>query len=308
MRVTDVRLGVTDVASIRFAVSPLWETLASLRVVADPGRHAVHLPWITHAARLLDRRDIATRVAPLRAVMHPYGHPPPLLTPPPNCPLAEIEQELAVVAAAPAVLDGIRCWWTAAIEPYWPRMRAILESDIAFRARRLAEDGVTGLFDGLHPDVAWTGDRLVVRDRPGFASTVDTVGRFIDPGGRGLPLAPSIFATGCTLLCGHEGTPAPYGLIYPVRAVGTVWERRRVGTNSLARLLGRSRAELLAHTSSPATTTQLAARTGLSLGTVSQHLAVLREAGLVTSSRYRREVNYTVTELGVSLLQPVAAR
>ncbi|MER5813318.1 helix-turn-helix domain-containing protein [Streptomyces sp. NPDC002033] len=56
-------------------------------------------------------------------------------------------------------------------------------------------------------------------------------------------------------------------------------------------------------TSSPATTTRLAARTGLSPGAVSQHLGVLREAGLVTSHRYGREVHYTTSELGDALLE-----
>jgi hypothetical protein len=87
------------------------------------------------------------------------------------------------------------------------------------------------------------------------------------------------------------------------RAVGTLWERRDAAGNGLVRLLGRSRAQLLAHTHSPSTTTQLAACTGLSLGAVSRHLAILRDTGLVTSHRYRREVNYTASDLGIALLE-----
>ncbi|MER5307771.1 ArsR family transcriptional regulator [Streptomyces sp. NPDC002773] len=48
-----------------------------------------------------------------------------------------------------------------------------------------------------------------------------------------------------------------------------------------------------------------AALIGLSVGAVSQHLAVLRDTGLVTSHRYRREVHYTASELGNALLERV---
>ncbi|MEU7073707.1 metalloregulator ArsR/SmtB family transcription factor [Streptomyces narbonensis] len=51
-----------------------------------------------------------------------------------------------------------------------------------------------------------------------------------------------------------------------------------------------------------ATTTGLARQTGLSPGAVSQHLAVLRDAGLVTGHRYGREVYYRAGELGLAPL------
>lgn len=178
-----------------------------------------------------------------------------------------------------------------AIKPHWPRIRAVLEADIAHRSRQLAEDGIQDLFDSLHPTLRWADDRLISNDR------LDTV---IDLNGRGLPLPPSVFAGHCVLLTAH--LPSPPSLIYPARAVGTLWERRSIGGNGLSRLLGRSRAQLLAYASSPSTTTQLAARTGLSLGAVSQHLAILRETGLVTGHRYRHEVHYTATDLGVALM------
>ncbi len=147
------------------------------------------------------------------------------------------------------------------------------------------------LVDRLHPTVRWSGDRLVSDDG------LDTV---IDLAGRGLPMVPSVFADRCVLLTNSPA--APPVAIYPARAVGTLWERRAGSTRELDKLLGRSRAAILAYTSSPSTTTQLAARTGLSLGAVSQHLTVLRSAGLVTSHRYRHEVNYTVSDLGVALM------
>lgn len=187
--------------------------------------------------------------------------------------------------------DAILSWWRAAMMPHWPRIRALLEADITYRTRQLAEDGIRQVLTGLHPTLCWTGHSLIFPDRTLPDLELD---------GAGLTLAPSAFAARCHLLTGHATPP---GAFYPSRAVGTLWERRDETGGGLARLLGRSRAQLLTHTSSPSTTTQLAARTGLSLGVVSQHLAILRDAGLVTSHRYRREVNYTASDLGIALLE-----
>ena len=53
----------------------------------------------------------------------------------------------------------------------------------------------------------------------------------------------------------------------------------------------------------PATTSDLARRTGLSLGAVSQHLSALHGAGIVDRARHGREVFYEVTDVGAGLLR-----
>ncbi|MFH7598217.1 DUF5937 family protein [Streptomyces racemochromogenes] len=319
----EVRFGVHDVGGIRFAISPLWETAASFRAASDPGRYAVHLPWIKRAVALWEDRGLAGRIAPLHELAS-WPAWPDFVTPAPRCPLAGFEEELAVLAATapervragaaaaggrapgapygqrlaqePAsalaeLTDALRAWWEAAVAPSWPRIRSVLEADVAYRTRQLAEDGIHEVFTRLHPSLSWTGDRLVSADLPAAG---------LDLGGTGLTLAPSAFAARCHLLAAPG--PTPPAAVYPSRAVGTLWERRDASGDGLARLLGRSRARLLLLTTSPATTTQLAARCGLSLGAVSQHLAVLRDAGLVTGHRYRREVHYTASDLGTALL------
>ena len=35
-----------DPARVRFAISPLWETLAAMRVSLEPRRSTFHLPWL----------------------------------------------------------------------------------------------------------------------------------------------------------------------------------------------------------------------------------------------------------------------
>ncbi|GGP46033.1 ArsR family transcriptional regulator [Streptomyces melanogenes] len=280
-----VRFGVDDLVNLRFAISPLWETVASLRASEDPGRHAVHLPWIKKALVLRQDGELARCLDPLRTALAGFEPPPP------RCPLTEIEEELALAGVPSEVGDAVFAWWRAAVRPYWPRIRAVLEADVVHRTRQLAEDGIQEVFAHLHPTLRWTEDRLVSVDLPRGEWGLD---------GGGITLVPTAFATRCRLLPGRG--PTPPCVLYPARAVGTLWERRGTADEGLARLLGRSRARVLADTSSPATTTQLAARTGLSLGAVSQHLAVLRDAGLVTSHRYRREVHYTASGMGLALL------
>jgi DNA-binding transcriptional ArsR family regulator len=71
---------------------------------------------------------------------------------------------------------------------------------------------------------------------------------------------------------------------------------------ALAGVLGRGRARLLAELDEPASTKDLAGRTGITPGGVSQHLTALRAAGLLTSHRVGREVLYARTDIAESLL------
>jgi DNA-binding transcriptional ArsR family regulator len=105
--------------------------------------------------------------------------------------------------------------------------------------------------------------------------------------------------------------PWPPVLIYPARGVAALWERpgrgaggtasapggQRPGT-ALDRLLGPSRAAILVALEEPASTTQLVAVLGQSLGGIGDHLGVLREAGLVSRARSGRSVLYRRTPVG----------
>jgi DNA-binding transcriptional ArsR family regulator len=59
---------------------------------------------------------------------------------------------------------------------------------------------------------------------------------------------------------------------------------------------------LLTELGTPASTTELAARTGMPTPTVSHHLTALRAAGLAVSHRAGRSVLYLRTELAERLL------
>jgi DNA-binding transcriptional ArsR family regulator len=86
--------------------------------------------------------------------------------------------------------------------------------------------------------------------------------------------------------------------------VSNLWDgaRRPAGT-ALAALVGRTRAAVLYSVADGCTTTELARRAGISLPAASQHAAVLRNAGLITTRRAGSAVLHALTPLGAELLQ-----
>ncbi|MFC7220811.1 DUF5937 family protein [Streptomyces polyrhachis] len=315
--------GPEDLLRLRFAISPLWETHDAVRTLIRPDRQGFHLPWlreIRERARDLD-------LTPLWLFMPRSGTSPDFLGPPPLSLTAGFAEEIAVVRAADpdaalrdmrlslahtpgaaehpvarelladpvravAVLaDLLQAAWHALVEPHWPRLRALLEADVAFHTRRLALGGLEALFAELHPKVRWAGGVL----------TLDTRWEYTrDLGGQGLLLLPSAFLWP-DVVTGFEPPWSP-ALAYPARGVGSLWQRAGPEAGeALARLLGAGRAQVLAALDEPAATTVLAARLGLAPSTVSAHLAALRDAGLLTSRRVRHHVLYERTPLGIAL-------
>jgi len=74
------------------------------------------------------------------------------------------------------------------------------------------------------------------------------------------------------------------------------------GTDALQALLGASRAALLRDLVRPRTTSELAARHGLAVGTVSGHLSILAQTRLVSAHRRGRRVYYLRSPLGSLLV------
>ena len=313
------RFGRHDLLRTRFAISPLIELAAATYVVRLPSTFPEHRSWI---------EDVAPRLAgiplDLLYAASPLGRTswPSFDAPPPVVPHPRIEDELARVAATEprlvradvvraypdgvptearpfledpaAALAGVvaqaRSFWDAAIAPWWPRMAAFLESEIAARARRLAAVGSAAAFADLDPTVAWDGRELTV-------SPVRMTSQDVDLEGRGLLLIPSVLAWSVWPRVTAPWDPA---LTYQPPGVGDLW-LQRPEEGVLEELIGRRRAALLRSLQRPASTLILARRTGWSPGGVSSHLAVLRRAGLVVRRREGRQVVYTRTAAGDDL-------
>src|SRR3954465_9646694 len=94
--------GPKDVARVRFAFSPNWELVSSVRALRRPSAHALHLPWAHEAIRALRGFDMSL----LLALIPPEGYVPDFLGPPPETPLPNFEDELGAIRRAPA--DRVR--------------------------------------------------------------------------------------------------------------------------------------------------------------------------------------------------------
>ncbi|MEH1165827.1 ArsR family transcriptional regulator [Micromonospora sp. CPCC 205539] len=322
---SELRFSLADVAGVRLAVSPANETVMSMWALASPVRYPVHLPWIDRARVTLRRPEVADRIRPLVELTRPRGWLPDFLTPAarPNVEMAEQLDQIASTPPAmvvqdllattpsrplspfgralltdprgllPQLVDAVRVWYDEAIAPDWPRMRALLDADVAYRAAQLAEGGAARLFEQLHPSLRWLGDRVV---------SDDPFERDFDLRGRGLALNPGVF-TDRRVLWNLLEDSLPAGA-YPVRAVGTLWEATAPPPGDpLARVVGPGRAMLLHLLDTATTTTDLARLAGMSAGNVSQHLSALHHAGLVSRVRQGRHVLYRNTDAGSVLLR-----
>jgi len=313
--------GPEDLGRVRFAISPLFEIAASLDVLRDPSRHAMHAPWVRTARERLGGLDLSL----LESLVPSTGYRPDFIHPPPERPRAGFASELQRVRATPpeqvardigwayegrAVPDAARvllddperameeltelmtAYWRRAIEPVWPAVRSALEADIAYRAGRLAEGGPLAAFADLHEEASWRGGALRV-DRA-YDSTVELAGR-------GLLLVPAAFAW--PQLWAMIDPPWQPAVVYAPRGVATLWAPSEQADDALADLLGRRRAGILAGLAAPATTQELARRLAASPAGVSEHLAVLRRAGLVNGRREGRVVRYARTASGDALVR-----
>ncbi|MFF7334076.1 DUF5937 family protein [Streptomyces sp. NPDC090306] len=318
-----LHFGEDDFLRCRFAVSPLWETQDAVRTLKRPDRHGYHPHWlrrIRDAAASLD-------LTPLWLLMPRRGHSPDWFLPSSPGPVSSFEEEMAVVRSAdpraaradslrslghtPGALDSAyaRAWdeepermvaeiadlltavWRTIVLPDWPRLRALLEADVAFHSRRLAEVGLGGLLPEINRRCGWHAGTLTVESRGRHERHL---------GGQGLVLMPSVFVWP-DVVSSFEPPWQPT-LVYPARGIAGLWARPAGRTpEALVRLLGRGRAQVLAALEEPATTTALAHRLELAPSSVSAHLTTLRDAGLLTARRYGHQMLYERTPLGFAL-------
>ncbi len=317
-----------DLTMSRFALSPLWELIHALRLLsgATPRQGgAVLRPWL---ARTRDRYRALARDTDLEVVLalQPPGYGADFLSPVPADLSTTIDDLLSQVRSTPVsqahreVAEALRrqppdprvrriltsdrvadyaagvlaAAWQALLEPEWPTLRAILERDVVYRAGQLASRGWAAALAGLDPGLSWQHGRIELGRWPQDEDA--------DLGGRGLLFVPSVFIWPRLAL--SLDAPWPPALVYPARGVAALWEQPgRPGPGAgLDRLLGPSRAAILLALEQPASTTQLAASLGQSLGGTGDHLAVLRAGGLLTRARSGRSVLYRRTPVGDALV------
>ncbi|MFE9680768.1 ArsR/SmtB family transcription factor [Streptomyces sp. NPDC006285] len=317
-----VHFTAEDLSRVRVAAGPdaMWEIVLSASQLARTGGRAVFGPWRAETRTRL-RHLPAPQSRLIRYLAPPVGDFPDFLTPAGapadlaggieaalSTPRRRLRQDLAVLPSPPGwarpladadrttlaeLGEALRGFHRAALAPVWPSLQSLIDADRALRARALLGHGTDGLLHSLRPTLRWSPPVLEA-DYP--------VDRDLHLGGRGLLLVPSVFChrTPVTLI----DPELPPVLVYPV-AQGPGWwtgPAGRIPSGALARLLGPSRAAALRVIEDGCTTGELARRIGVTPPTASQHTAVLREADLIVSTRYRNKVLHTLTPLGTALL------
>lgn len=319
-----IRFGPADPLNCRFALSPVWETQAALRALAHPPEGAPHRRWAREAAPLVRSLPLDA----LWAVMPRHGYTPDFLFPAPAGPTASFEEEIAHIratdpgraegelaralactpgaaesavgralladpaAAVTTLAASVTRAWETLLAPEWPRLRAVLDADVAHRARQLVAGGLGRVLDSLHPQITWCDGTLRIARPPRHHRVL--------AGGEGVTLVPSVFVW--PGVAGGFEAPAPAAVLYPARGIARLWSPPRTDPRgALVRLLGRGRAAVLTALEEPASTTALAARLGLAPSSVSAHLSTLRDAGLLVSCRVGHQVLYARTALGRAL-------
>jgi DNA-binding transcriptional ArsR family regulator len=314
----------TDLLAVRFATSPVWETVLAVRSYRHESGSVRQRPWRQAVAATAAQLDLE----PLLALNPRSGYVPDFLAPPPSAaaprfrdqlaeirrtPLDQIEQELARSHATLADPDDrarverlledpgtalaelanlIEQAWRALVAPYWPRIRGLLSADIAYRSRQLAEHGLRRVVDQLDQRVRWTGSAVTIDVGEDLTVGLDQ---------RGIVLMPSAYVwPGITAITDRPWQPT---IVYPARGIVRLWQSPARSARTLARLLGGTRATILASLDAPASTTSLAARLDLSPSGASRHLTALRDAGLLTTTRHGHELRYSRTRLGTVLVR-----
>uniref|UniRef100_A0AAU2VJ28 Helix-turn-helix domain-containing protein n=1 Tax=Streptomyces sp. NBC_00008 TaxID=2903610 RepID=A0AAU2VJ28_9ACTN len=191
--------------------------------------------------------------------------------------------------------EALRTYQLEALAPYWPHVHAHIDADRALRLRSLLDGGTEGLLAGLGPQFRW---------RPPVLEAAYPVDQQLRLRGRGLVLQPSFFCwpTPITLADGD----LPPVLVYPIHHAedwaGPAPARPAGDVGPLGPLLGRTRASLLRATCTGCSTVEAARLLNVTHPAVSQHLNVLRAAGLVATVREAGRSIHVATAEGRALL------
>jgi DNA-binding transcriptional ArsR family regulator len=305
----------TDLAKIRFAFSPLWECVSSLRVLQNPSMGAMHLPWIKEAKKNTKHLNLESLFTLVRDPKNISNYIPDFLTPPPSTPFPDFKSELETMRLTPheivrhdiewnyqdlpaipsyaqtfldtpqTALDDLalqlEAYWNAALESHWTRIRLFLEGDVMLRARHLALGGAEVLFNQLHPTLSFQNHVLTQE------KIFDKTTHLQD---QGMILVPSVFLGSKIMsMCVEPWQPT---MIYAARGSANLWNAPLEPNSALEALLGAGCALVLEALSVPTGTLELAGRLQVAPSNITHHLKRLTRAGLVESHRQGRIVYY----------------
>jgi DNA-binding transcriptional ArsR family regulator len=300
-----IRLRIDDrsLHTVRLVFSPLWEAIGSLGILARY-RGDAPSPY-TRWARAV-RKDMPPEVSEglveaVRRTRPPLLPPDFVSVPDPSrttfaAELDHLREKKAGALRGERLVELLERYWECAVAPYWTAIRASLEEEILFRGRTLVVEGAEAMLAELGGRVLWSRPQLTAPYHKDLELAVARTR---------LLLVPTVFAGGVRLFVRE---PDVVAMSYQARATGLlhVSTARRPtpeAKDRLALLLGSGRTQVLRALEQPRTTTAVADTLGLAKSTVSQHLAVLTEVGIVWKQRIGGRVFYQLDRDCLALLE-----
>jgi DNA-binding transcriptional ArsR family regulator len=305
---------------------PLWELTLSLSLLQHRQVAERYRPWLARTRARLTKDRLWARARLLASLVPARGDSPDFLTPTAGAdfrsgmekvcttPPERVGKEIAHCfrgrptspwvralargdhAARRELEEALVAYHDSALAPCLNEIGERVQTDRARRGRDLLDGGVDRFLRALPPPMSWT---------PPVLSARYPVDRDLHLRGRGLTLVPSHFC--CRTPITLVDPRLPPVLVYPAgdgddaaKAAPRPGQQQALGA-----LLGHTRAQMLCALSCPASTSELARRTGTSIGTASKHATVLREAGLISSARRGTKMLHTLTRVGRALLDEV---
>lgn len=286
-----VRFGVDDLAGLQFhpGLGPVTESIIAWQTCAGTtgrpegdwldrlcsGRPALVARAASLAARYPGLPDLLTAITGGSAMPGFYADRDPEL----NTLLSEVRR--------------------IGISPIWPLVNRHIRTVIDFSAWKFVNGGVDQMFRFLHTDLRWEPPVLHVPDDLELTLTL---------GGSGLLLVPSFFHGNKCTLFGYDTALDQPCLMFPATAtLRPVADSAGGNDQRLADLIGATRAAVLHALTDPLTTGELATALEISPASASKHATVLRQAGLITTTRRRNTALHSLTSLGSSLLHKMPA-
>ncbi|WP_371402842.1 winged helix-turn-helix domain-containing protein [Kribbella sp. NBC_00662] len=315
-----IRFTSADLARVRVASGPhpLWESVLSINGLQYHNLPARYWAWRSAVSEHPDILRAAYSVVPAS------GNFADFLTPPMQSGTTSVEEQLDAIRRVPraVVRDDLARTYPAAVQtprwaerahdsgrldpvvrtleryhhtavrPVWSAVRTGVEQARQRLTALLLNAGVEGMLSRLHPSIRWR-DPVLEADY--------VTDQTLDLDGRGLLVVPSYFCFGApvTFIDGD----LPPTLVLPIQPDDVPVDERIADLDVLVRLLGPTRAKLLAGLELAASTSELAHRLGVSPGSISQHAKVLRESSLITTTRFGHSVDHTLTPLGRAVLR-----
>lgn len=200
------------------------------------------------------------------------------------------------------LVDGLADLYGILLGPYESKLADLFTADRTVRMRQFLDGGVERLLAEVNPQwMRWNPPVLEIRMPNGIDHDLHLQGQ-------GMVLVPSMFGTRTTV----DDDPEQPSLTYPAaherspRGLAALTPRNGASRSdsAISKLLGQTRAAVLTTIAEHpgCSTKELATLARIAPASASEHATVLRQAGLISTTRHHSSVIHAPTALGRALL------